>query len=207
MFSKRYAYALAFAGTLAFAIPTFAQKPAGAPANATAQCSDGTYSTAKTRTGACSRHGGVKAWWGAADANTPTSAKSTPTSPAASSGGAAASAGSAPKDATGQCADGTYTRAKTQTGACSRHGGVKTWFAAETVAKPPAPTSLAASPATAPASRPAPTAAPKPAIATTAAPAGAPAGATAKCKDGTYSMSKTHSGACSHHGGVAEWYK
>ena len=34
---------------------------------------------------------------------------------------------------------------------------------------------------------------------------GAPAGATAKCKDGTYSMSKTHSGACSHHGGVANW--
>jgi uncharacterized protein DUF3761 len=36
-----------------------------------------------------------------------------------------------------------------------------------------------------------------------AATAGAPAGATAKCKDGTYSMSKTHSGTCSHHGGVA----
>src|SRR5205814_193409 len=34
---------------------------------------------------------------------------------------------------------------------------------------------------------------------------GAPAGATAKCKDGTYSMSKTHSGTCSHHGGVANW--
>lgn len=34
---------------------------------------------------------------------------------------------------------------------------------------------------------------------------GAPAGATAKCKDGTYSMSKTHSGSCSHHGGVAAW--
>jgi hypothetical protein len=29
-----------------------------------------------------------------------------------------------------------------------------------------------------------------------------PAGATAKCKDGTYSMSKTTSGRCSHHGGV-----
>ncbi len=35
--------------------------------------------------------------------------------------------------------------------------------------------------------------------------AGAPAGASAKCKDGTYSMSKTHSGTCSHHGGVAAW--
>ena len=35
----------------------------------------------------------------------------------------------------------------------------------------------------------------------------APKGATAKCKDGTYSFAKTHSGACSRHGGVAEWYK
>ena len=29
--------------------------------------------------------------------------------------------------------------------------------------------------------------------------------ATAKCKDGTLSHAKTHSGACSRHGGVAEW--
>jgi hypothetical protein len=33
----------------------------------------------------------------------------------------------------------------------------------------------------------------------------APEGATAKCLDGTYSFSQTHRGACSHHGGVAEW--
>jgi len=32
----------------------------------------------------------------------------------------------------------------------------------------------------------------------------APQGATAQCKDGTYSTSKTRSGACSHHGGVAK---
>jgi hypothetical protein len=32
-----------------------------------------------------------------------------------------------------------------------------------------------------------------------------PTGATAKCKDGTFSMAKGHSGACSHHGGVAEF--
>jgi hypothetical protein len=51
----------------------------------------------------------------------------------------------------------------------------------------------------------------------TAAPAapGAPAkgsnadaaGATARCKDGAYSHAKGHSGACSHHGGVAQWLK
>lgn len=34
---------------------------------------------------------------------------------------------------------------------------------------------------------------------------GAPSGATAKCKDGTYSFSKTRSGTCSRHGGVLEW--
>jgi hypothetical protein len=33
----------------------------------------------------------------------------------------------------------------------------------------------------------------------------APAGATGMCNDGTYTMSKTHSGACSHHKGVARW--
>jgi hypothetical protein len=54
--------------------------------------------------------------------------------------------------------------------------------------------------------------APKPSVAaaptskaTTAANDTSPAGATAQCKDGTYSHSKTHQGACSHHGGVAKW--
>jgi hypothetical protein len=32
-----------------------------------------------------------------------------------------------------------------------------------------------------------------------------PAGATAKCRDGTFSFSRHHSGTCSHHGGVASW--
>jgi uncharacterized protein DUF3761 len=35
---------------------------------------------------------------------------------------------------------------------------------------------------------------------------GAPRGATGKCKDGTYTMSKTKSGACSKHGGLDMWY-
>jgi uncharacterized protein DUF3761 len=32
-----------------------------------------------------------------------------------------------------------------------------------------------------------------------------PPGATARCNDGTFSFSTTHSGTCSHHGGVAMW--
>jgi len=35
---------------------------------------------------------------------------------------------------------------------------------------------------------------------------GAPHGATGKCKDGTYTMSTTKSGACSKHGGLSMWY-
>lgn len=34
---------------------------------------------------------------------------------------------------------------------------------------------------------------------------GIPSGATAQCRDGTYSFSLNHRGACSHHGGVGEW--
>jgi hypothetical protein len=33
----------------------------------------------------------------------------------------------------------------------------------------------------------------------------APSGASAQCRDGTYSFSSSHRGACSHHGGVATW--
>lgn len=32
-----------------------------------------------------------------------------------------------------------------------------------------------------------------------------PVGATAQCKDGTYTFTKTHKGACSHHKGVLKW--
>ena len=32
-----------------------------------------------------------------------------------------------------------------------------------------------------------------------------PPGASAQCRDGTYSFSRSRSGTCSHHGGVARW--
>jgi len=108
-----------------------------------------------------------------------------------------------PKGSTGQCKDGSYTKAQTKRGVCSQHGGVTTWFADEK----PAPKSGA------PAAKEAPKDPGKAATPSTGKaamvkpPAGTPDNATAKCKDNTYSFAKTHSGACSHHGGVAEWYK
>ena len=44
-------------------------------------------------------------------------------------------------------------------------------------------------------------------VATTTASNTDPTNATAKCKDGTYSHAATHRGACSRHGGVAQWLK
>jgi hypothetical protein len=37
--------------------------------------------------------------------------------------------------------------------------------------------------------------------------AAAASGPTARCVDGTYSYAGHHQGACSHHGGVAAWYR
>ena len=33
-----------------------------------------------------------------------------------------------PQGTTGLCKDGTYTAAKTRSGACSKHGGVEKWY-------------------------------------------------------------------------------
>lgn len=39
----------------------------------------------------------------------------------------------------------------------------------------------------------------------TIAASGAPAGATGRCKDGSWTTTKSHAGACSGHGGVEKW--
>jgi hypothetical protein len=159
---------------------------ASRPSNATAQCTDGTYSTAKTKQGACSKHGGVQTWFGD---QAPASAPVAPARPAA------AHTTAIPKNSTAQCNDGTYSSAKTKSGACSKHGGVRTWYADQAPAPAPLPPTRTP-PAPRQAGRTAST-----------APAPNPQNATARCNDGTLSFSAQHSGACSHHGGVAQWYK
>jgi hypothetical protein len=125
------------------------------------------------------------------------------------------------------CSDGT-TSPHGGRGACSKHGGIKKDATAAPAAaapatapaatKPAAAATAAAPAAAAPAAATAAAAKPaaaKPAAAKAAAPAATAStgtsvnndatGATAKCKDGSYSHSKTHSGTCSKHGGVATW--
>jgi hypothetical protein len=99
------------------------------------------------------------------------------------------------------CKDGT-TSTVAGKGACSHHGGVAkaTKMTATPTASPAAAMPASAAPA---AAAPAPAA--KAAAPSMAASSADPTGATAKCKDGTYSHAKSHSGACSKHGGVADW--
>ena len=190
---ERRVLALAAVAAMALLAALPLRLTAQAPAGATFKCKDGTYSTAATSRGACSRHGGVAEALGAAPAAPTAAAPVAPTARAA-----APAAGAPPAGATFKCTDGTYSTAATPRGACSRHGGI-----AQTLGAAPAAAPAAAPPVAAP-SAPAPTA--RAAAPTAAAPTGAaPANATALCKDGTYSMSQHRSGTCSRHGGVAQW--
>ncbi|MGO9829742.1 MAG: DUF3761 domain-containing protein [Myxococcaceae bacterium] len=115
---------------------------------------------------------------------------------------APAAAPAAAEAASVTCKDGTTS--KGGKGACSGHGGIdKSAGSTAKAAAPAAPAAAAPAPPAAPAAA-APAAAGAPSTKTTG-PNSDPTGAIAKCKDGTYSHSKHHEGACSSHGGVATW--
>jgi Protein of unknown function (DUF3761) len=163
---------------LASGLLALAMALGGVASAQTVTCTDGT--TARAGRGACSHHGGV------AFGKTTAQAKSAASDLKAESRSTLKKGEQAAEKAgvTVRCKDGASSVAGR--GACSHHGGI----AQTTAPATPAPTANPAAPA---AERGQP-----------AVPPGA-GNATAKCKDGTYSYSKRHSGACSHHGGVAEW--
>jgi hypothetical protein len=106
-------------------LPSHADAETAAAAAPTRMCKDGTTSTAMGK-GACSGHGGVqKAKKAAAAAAAPATAAA----PAKTAAPAAPAAdGAAPAGATAKCKDGTYSKAKSHKGACSKHGGVDSFL-------------------------------------------------------------------------------
>jgi hypothetical protein len=112
---------------------------AKAPAGATGECKDGTYTEAAQKEGACSSHGGVKKWL-AKEGKSEKSDKAAAQTPDKQSTKVdkpkvAAQANAArPADATGECKDGSFTTSPSKAGACSGHKGVKNWYGTDTKA-------------------------------------------------------------------------
>jgi len=163
-------------------------------APATVVCKDG--STDDGGRGACRGHGGVD--------KAATKAKAGGEDKSKAEEKPSAKADKAKDDTAAEamvtCKDGSQS--KGGRGACRGHGGVDKGGSAKAAAP------AATKPAEAAATKPAETAAAKTTSKAVAkddeqdASKGPP---TAKCKDGTLSFAKHQFGACSRHGGVAEW--
>jgi len=124
---RLFSSALCAAATLAFSAPQLLAQTK--PANATGQCKDGTYTTAKSKTGACSAHDGVKTWYAdekSVKDETKSAAKSTEKAAAKAgkaTGDAASAAGKATANGAEKAAkatkEGTKTAAKATGNAAS----------------------------------------------------------------------------------------
>jgi hypothetical protein len=69
---------IAMACGLTLAAASHAAPPAGAPADSTGLCKDGSYYTGAEKKGACKGHKGVKDWWGKEGATPGKDAKAAP---------------------------------------------------------------------------------------------------------------------------------
>ena len=99
----------------------------------------------------------------------------------------------------------TTTATSTRHYDCTKAGNVnKEECKVSAASKQGAPKAVAAS-KSGPTARMAPAPGPTKAASSKASDNNNPAGAIAQCKDGTYSHSKSRSGTCSRHGGVAKW--
>lgn len=166
--------------TLAIAFAPFAVQ---AQATGGVACKDGTTSTATGR-GACSGHGGVDKH-----------AKVAKSDAKVAKSNAKASSKTAKADAK---ADAKDTKTEAKEAKAEAKSAPKSTKAAEkatskSVSSDVRETGKAANATVAPTRRTASNT--------------DPTDATAKCRDGTYSHAATHRGACSRHGGVAEWLK
>jgi len=212
MLLKRWAVLTAFAASAL--IGTNTQAKESAPTGQV-QCKDGTFSSAKGK-GACSGHGGVlKESSAAEDAKAKASSAADDTKAKASRtvDDTKAKASRSVDDAktavdnTVLCKDGTTSKAGQ--GACSHHGGVASAQPAQSGLPPPpsartGQTGTGGSPIE-PGPPPGIPSGTPAAPSTKSAPSPTQGTPTAKCKDGTFSYAKQHEGACSHHGGVAQW--
>jgi hypothetical protein len=151
------------------------------------KCKDGTMS--KAGRGACSGHGGMAKAEALPTKKTPVTTEDdhrvAPQTPAVAT------------PAMVRCKDGTMS--EVGRGACSHHGGVDKSTGAAPLPVPGA-SKRAPADTEAKAHNPKGELTPNPPVQSPA-----PGKATARCKDGTLSHSKHHSGTCSGHGGVAEW--